>query len=89
MNNEIENLVLLAYRAGWNEAEYWMRLVGKEAARSIIDDEFAAWVKKSTSGLDTTTVPAGALERMRQSDARPSPQLEAAIERARQRRSKS
>lgn len=37
--------------------------------------------------IDRTVVPAGALDRMAESDTRPSPGLEAAIERARQRSS--
>ncbi|WP_157186508.1 hypothetical protein [Nocardia jiangxiensis] len=45
-----EDLLWLAYYAGWSEAESWMCTVGHEAARSIIDDEFAAWLKRSTTG---------------------------------------
>ncbi|WP_169541932.1 hypothetical protein [Nocardia jiangxiensis] len=75
------NLLWSAYYAGYVDGE----IRGDDIYGTPlwdVEDEFANWLRgKHFAGIDVTSVPPGALERMANSNARPSPELQAVIDR--------
>ena len=75
------------YVPAWDDTrdDHAMKQTCLEDARIAVEVVGEGERMAEENRIDVTTVPPGALERMAKSDARPSPKLQAAIERVRQR----